>query len=353
MLHPPRHRVVEEDLAGIVAADLPWRRFAGKAVLVSGANGFLPAYMIEALLRLNETAGGPPARVVGLVRNREKALARFAAYGGRDDLEFVVQDVCEPVAFGGRVDFVIHAASQASPKHFGADPVGTISANLLGTHNLLRLASEKGSEGFLLFSSGEVYGEVDPAKVPTKEGDYGYLDPTAVRSCYAEGKRAAETLCVAWAHQHGVPAKIVRPFHTYGPGMSLDDGRVFADFVADVVNRRDILMKSDGSARRAFCYLADATLGFFTVLLKGESGQAYNVGNDRTEASILELAERVAAIFPERQTRVIRRDSAQGADYLKSGISRNCPDVSKIRALGWRPTTTIEAGFRRTIESFL
>ncbi len=347
-----RHRVIEEDLARIASADLPWSIFEGKTVLISGANGFLPAYIVETLLYLNEI-NGQGTKVVGLVRNRRKALSRFSAYQGRDDLEFIVQDVCEPIVVTQKVHFVIHAASQSSPKYFGKDPVGTMSANLLGTHNLLTIAKENNSEGFLFFSTGEVYGEVDKANIPTKETEYGYLDPATVRSCYAESKRAAETMCIAWFHQFGVPAKIVRPFHTYGPGMNLDDGRVFSDFVADIVANNNIVMRSDGSAKRAFCYLADATLGFLTVLINGENGQAYNVGNENGEVTVLDLAERLATLFPNKCLHVVKHQPIHREGYLKSAITRNCPDTSKIRALGWNPITPVESGFRRTIESFL
>jgi UDP-glucuronate decarboxylase len=352
MTKPARHRIVEEDLALIAAADLPWHLFQKKTVLISGANGFLPAYMVESLLRRNEIEKGLQVKVIALVRNREKAFTRFASYRGRHDLEFIVQDVCEPIVTDHKVDYVIHAASPASPKQFGLDPVGTMAPNLQGTQNLLRLARDHEAVRFLLFSSSEVYGEVSAANIPTKEDAYGYLNPTTLRSCYAESKRAAESLCVAWLHQHHVPATIIRPFHTYGPGMNLDDGRVFSDFVADIVHGRDIVMKSDGSARRAFCYLADATVGFFTVLLKGENGQAYNVGNNQAEVSIADLAQCLARLFP-RKTQVIRHAPDQSSTYLPSTVSRNCPDISKISALGWQPTTPIETGFRRTIESFL
>jgi len=352
MTTPARHRIIEEDLALIAGADLPWHLLQKKTVLISGANGFLPAYMVEALLRRNEVENGLQVKVIALVRNQEKAFTRFASYHGRHDLDFIVQDVCEPVVTDRKVDYVIHAASPASPKQFGLDPVGTMAANLQGTQNLLRFAKELEAERFLLFSSGEVYGEVSAANIPTKEDAFGYLNPTALRSCYAESKRAAESLCVAWFHQHKVPVVIVRPFHTYGPGMDLEDGRVFSDFVADIVHGRDIVMKSDGSARRAFCYLADATMGFFTVLLKGENGEAYNVGNDQAEVTIMDLAHCLARLFP-RKTQVIPNAPNQCSTYLPSTVSRNLPDISKICALGWLPTTSIETGFRRTIESFL
>jgi UDP-glucuronate decarboxylase len=347
-----RNRIIQEDLARITSAGLPWTDFSGATVLVSGANGFLPAYLVETLLYLNEQGQAKPTKVLALVRSREKAEARFAHLAGRKDLQFLVQDVCEPVTVDGPVDYVIHAASQASPKFYGVDPVGTLSANTLGTHHLLGLARAKRARGFLFFSSGDVYGQVDPAGKPIREDAYGPVDPTDVRSCYGESKRLGETMCVCWAHQYQVPAKIVRPFHTYGPGMKLDDGRVFADFVADIVHNRDIVMKSDGSAVRPFCYLADAAVGYFTVLCKGATGQAYNVGNDRAEISVRDLAHLLVGLFPEKKLRVIQQEHQLAPGYLKSKVVRICPDLSKIRQLGWEPRTTVEQGFRRTIESF-
>lgn len=348
-----RNPVIAEDLAAIVRSDLDWREFAGRTVLISGANGFLPAYLVETLLYLNETWDAPPVKVVGVVRNLAKARKRFAPYLNRGDLQLVVRDICQSLEIAGPVDYIVHAASQASPKFYGADPVGTLSANVLGTYNLLELARSKQVRGFLFFSSGEVYGEVRSDQIPTREDAYGYVDPVNVRSCYAESKRMGENMCVCWHHQYGVPTRIVRPFHTYGPGMSLDDGRVFADFVADIVQGRNIVMQSDGSATRAFCYLADATVGFFLVLLSGHNAQAYNVGNDTGETSILELADLLVGLFPERGLRVVRQEASLQAGYLKSVITRACPDITKMRALGWEPRTTLAEGFQRTIRSFL
>lgn len=347
-----RHPVISADLATITASVPDLQRLGGKTVVVSGAAGFLPAYMVETLLYLNETGISSPVKVIGLVRNLDKARHRFAVYRDRNDLSLVEQDVVDPVALPGPVDYIVHAASQASPKYYGTDPVGTLRANTVGTMNLLELARVKQAAGFLFFSSGEVYGEVDRDKIPTREGDYGFVDPLQTRSCYAESKRMGENMCVCWAHQHGVPARIVRPFHTYGPGMSLDDGRVFADFVADIVAGRNIVMKSDGSAVRAFCYLADATAAFFKVLLDGETAQAYNVGNDQCEISVLGLAELLVGLFPDRALRVVKNESIKQDGYLKSPISRNCPNIERICGLGWRPSTGLKEGFMKTIRSF-
>lgn len=352
MLTSLRNPVVEEDLDNIVNHPLPWNLFRDKKVLITGANGFLPAYMVEAFLHLNKKCG-LNINIIGLVRNKERAISRFAFYQNRNDLNFVTQDLCQPLEIKEHVDYIIHAASQASPKYYGKDPVGTLCSNVIGTYNLLNFARSDPIDGFLFFSSGEVYGQLDSSRILIKEDDYGYLDPTDVRSCYAESKRMGETMCVSWYRQYGVPVKIVRPFHTYGPGMRLDDGRVYADFVADILHNSDIVMKSDGSAIRAFCYLADAVNGFLTVLLKGQNGQAYNIGNDKEVISVLELAKTLVALFPERSLKITLEKGNFEAGYIKSKISRNCPDITKVRALGWEPGTSIEEGFKRTIRSFI
>lgn len=346
-----RHPIVEEDLRNISQQPLPWAELAGRVVLISGASGFLPAYMIEALLWMNEQRNmDNPTRIIGLVRNRAKADVRFAAHLNRCDFSLLTHDVCTPLKIDGPLDYIVHAASQASPKYYGTDPVGTLSANVLGTYQLLELAQWKQSRRFLFFSSGEVYGEV--TKGVANETDYGYLDPLDVRSCYAESKRMGENILSCWNHQYGLSTVVVRPFHTYGPGMDLADGRVFADFVADIVAGRDIVMKSDGAAVRAFCYLADAVAGFFTVLLKGVDATAYNVGNDRGETSIIELAELLVGIFPERDLKVHRLPVPSDGVYLKSTVKKICPDISRIRGLGWEPTTGLVEGFTKTIRSF-
>ena len=349
-LFTTRHPIIEEDLQKIVSSDLPWDRLFGRTVLVAGANGFVAAYMVETLLYLNETAHAN-IHVVALVRNYEKAMRRLGCFVGRSDLSIVVQDVRDPYRGPEPVNFLVHAASQASAKFYATDPVGTFEANVIGTQRMLDVARNSKSEGFLFFSSGDVYGRLEDPSVAMSESKYGSIDPLDIRSCYAEGKRGGETLCVCSHFQFGVPAKIVRLSHTYGPGMDLNDGRVFADFVADLVLRRDIVLKSDGMASRPFCYLADATVAFFTILLMGNSGEAYNVGTD-TESTILSLAEMLCRLFPERNCRVVRQERDPRATSLAAPPSAGHFDISKIRSLGWGPTTSLEEGFLRTVKSY-
>ncbi len=343
------NNIIKEDISSIVNCFEYWERFKNKTILITGANGFLPAYLVESFLSLDKTYN---TKIIAIVRNKQKANNRFKNYITDTNLEIIEHDVCNEFNYNHKIDFIIHAASQASPKYYKIDPVGTLNANVLGTINMLKLAQKKSVESFLYFSSGEVYGEVKDEFMPIKEDTFGYLNPALVRSCYGESKRMGETICVSYFAQYGIKAKIVRPFHTYGPGMVLDDGRVYADFVANILKDQNIILNSDGKAKRAFCYLTDATIGFLTVLVNGENGEAYNVGNPQEEYSILELANILVNLYPEKKIEVILNKTIN-TDYLKSTITRNSPNIDKLKKLNWNPTVTIEKGFKRTVSSFL
>lgn len=342
------NKIIENDIKSIIDTTPILENLRGKTVLISGANGFLPAYLVDTILYLNESFVGFNVSIIALVRNKEKAQNRFNHWLLCDSLKIIQHDVCDEFKWVEKIDFIIHAASQASPKFYYSDPVGTLNANVLGTINLVKLAYEHSVEAFLYFSSAEVYGELPENQIPTTEDFFGYLNPTKVRSCYAESKRMGENICISWFHQYGVNVKIVRPFHTYGPGMALDDGRVFADFVSDIVSERNIILNSNGSAKRAFCYLADATKGFLTVLLKGENGQSYNIGNPLEEYSILELANIVVDLNPELNLYVEQLYTSE-ATMNKSIVSRISPVIKKAEQLGWFPQTSVEQGFKKTI----
>ena len=251
------------------------------------------------------------------------------------------------------IDFIVHAASQASPKYYGIDPVGTLNANILGTHNLLNLGLDKKIESFLMFSSGGVYGEIPSEKMPMKETDSGYLNTLNVRSCYFESKRMAENMCVSYAHQYDLNTKIVRVFHTYGPNMDLNDGRAFSDFCKNIIENKDIVLHSDGSARRTFCYVSDAVKAYFLILLNGEKGNAYNVGNQFQETSIKELTETLVHLYPEKKLNVVIDIDSNSITYakMKSPVKRTVPDISKVMKLGWIPSISIAEGFKRTIDA--
>jgi len=341
-------QIVSEDVERIICGSA-LSRLQNQTILVTGANGFLPSYMVETILQLNDNYQ-TNCIVLALVRNLSKARTRFSNYLGRSDLQFIESDVVDFKKTSIPVHYIIHAASLASPKHYGVDPVGVMKANLLGTQVLLEYARNSEIKSFLFFSTGEVYGQVRSEQVPTSEDQYGYVDILNIRSCYAESKRAAETLGICYSHQYNVPFKIVRPFHTYGPGMALDDGRVFSDFVADVVFKNDITIKGDGSTIRAFCYIADAVEAFFKVLLAGEPRKAYNVGNPDGAMSILELANLLVSITPKLGLKVRFAERIESANYLISPINKNIPNISEIMTLNWSPRFIPREGFQRTLK---
>lgn len=342
------NNIILQDLNEIISNPIiDWNRFNDKTVLITGANGMLPSYMAYTLLQLSNKYN-IDVRVIAQVRDKTKGEAIFKDYLECANFQLLVQDVILPYNFQNSIDFVVHAASQASPKYYAIDPVGTLMANVEGTINVLKLVQNKGCESVLFFSSAEVYGKLE--KEDISETDYGYLDPTAIRSCYAESKRMGEQLCNAWNAQYGTHCKSVRPFHTFGPNMKLDDGRVFADFVRNIMNNENIILKSTGEAKRAFCYVTDATVAFFKILLDGEDGCSYNMGNPMQEISIKELASKLIKMYPEKELKLIF-DINEDDKVQKSAVKSVLPNVNKLKQLGWLPSVPIEFGFRRVIES--
>lgn len=321
--------------------------FAGKTVLITGASGMLPAYMAKTLLYLNTLKKYLPVKVVCLVRNLTTAQKCFDKYSGDTNLTILPHDVTVPLKIEGNIDYIIHAASKASGKFFYTDPVGVINANTIGTHNMLNLAKEKKVKGFLYFSSGEACGDIYSKKDLVCENDYGIIDPYDIRNSYSMSKKMGECMCYCHFCQYKTPTKIVRPSHTYGPGFREDDDRAFAQFTMCAVEGKDIILNSDGSAKRSFVYIADATRAYFNILLNGGDGEAYNVANSR-EISIKDLANTISAITNNKiKVKFNTTNNSQSSQSAHGQL-----DITKIRALGWEPKISEEEGFRRTIEYY-
>jgi len=344
--------IMNSDINIIAECSLSWETLQNKSIMVTGGGGFIGSYLIKSLLHINKKHN-LNLSVICVARKMDSVNHRLIDYLDEKNFKVILHDISNPLPNDfPNANFIIHAASQASPKFYGVDPIGTLSANSIGTLNLLNHALRNKSDKFLFISSAEVYGDPINPEFPISEKDYGYLDPMNIRACYAESKRIGETMSVAWGNQHDIYTNIVRPFHTYGPGLSLNDGRVFADFVSDIVNNRDIVLKSNGDAQRSFCYLSDAVIGIFTVLLNGKKNEAYNIGNPETEITIKDLASILVNLFPKKELKVKFEINTQNIDYLKSSISRICPSIDKLKKLGWKPSVAIKEGFTRTIESY-
>lgn len=339
--------VVAADLDEILARDLPWEHLRGTSVLVTGASGMLPSYTVFTLLALNERCGAG-ITVYGLVRNEAKARSVLADVVDRPDFHFVTQDIGQPVHLEGDLDYVFHGASAARPSLHASDPVGTIRANLVGTFNLLDLCVAKRARGFVFMSSAEIYGAQPAGTRLIPETSYGGFDILNPRAAYSEGKRAAETVTAAYSAQYELSSWTVRFGHIYGPGMALDDGRVQADFAANLIEGRDIVLNSDGSAVRTYTYVGDAVAGMFTAMLRGKE-IAYNVADPAGLISIRELAETFVRSRPELGLRLVFTSPDDARSYSPAKLSGL--DSSRLIQLGWSPMVDLAAGIDRMVQS--
>jgi UDP-glucuronate decarboxylase len=359
MLKPAR-QIVEEDLDFIVRqARDEFSRLSGHELLIAGGAGFLGYYLVQAPLHWNRVnAGRPPIKVTVLDNFIRGVPAWLTALEGDANLRLLKHDITHPLpAELGEMTYLIHGASIASPIYYRKYPIETMDANVNGLRFMLEycLAQKrrgKPVEAVLFYSSSEIYGDPTPENIPTPETYRGNVSCTGPRACYDESKRYGETLCVNFSRQHALPIKVARPFNNYGPGLKITDGRVIPDFARNILDGTDIVMLSDGSAKRTFCYVADAVAGYYKVLVKGRAGEAYNVGVEEPEISVSELANRAIALGKELfgyPGRVVRQESAD-KDYMVDNPYRRCPIITKARTdLGYDPQVTIDEGLKRSL----
>ncbi|MEM9844144.1 MAG: NAD-dependent epimerase/dehydratase family protein [Pseudomonadota bacterium] len=355
--------VIHADLEHIcseLSDDFP--KLSGKTMLIIGGAGFLGYYLVQALMHQNRTrfapAGAAPVAITVYDNFIRGVPDWLTALEGDANLTVTRYDITDPLpADMGHFDYIIHAASIASPTYYRKFPIETMDANVDGLRRVLDYCEAQEAAGtpvtgLLYYSTSEIYGDPDAANIPTPETYRGNVSCTGPRACYDESKRYGETLCVNFAQSRGVPVKVARPFNNYGPGLKISDKRVLPDFARDVLNGRDIVMLSDGSPTRTFCYIADAIAGYYKVLFRGRPGEAYNIGLDTHETSMAELADQVVALGAELYGyggRVVRKESEEAA-YLVDNPNRRCPIIDKAREeLGYDPKIGVEDGLRRAM----
>ena len=331
---------------------------AGSRLLLTGGAGFLGYYLVQSVLHHNKSVDAGRRIRLTVLDNFARGVPNWMeGLSDGNDLELVEADITEPLPGDfGPFDYIIHAASIASPTFYRQYPIETMDANVTGLRQLLDYSVESRNShpvrGFLFFSTSEIYGDPDPEHIPTSEDYRGYVSCTGPRACYDESKRYGETLCVNFAAAHDLPIKTARPFNNYGPGLKISDRRVIPDFARDVLMDEDIVMLSDGSPTRTFCYVADAVVGYYKILVKGRPGEAYNIGVEEPEISMLELADRIVNLAGELfgySGKVIRQSSEE-ADYLTDNPNRRCPIITKARKeLGYDPGISLDEGLRRSL----
>jgi len=317
----------------------------GSAVFVSGATGFIGSLVVKLLAYLNRVHNAR-IHISALIRSEEKARRVLGA--AAQDVRFITGDITEHLAFDGPADYIIHGASETASRVFVERPVETIVTAVEGTRRILELARVKQPRAVVYLSSMEVFGVTDERLQSVSESDYGYVDILNPRSCYPEGKRLCECLCASYAAEYSVPVRIARLTQTLGAGIAYNDTHVTAQFARSVIEGRDIVLKTEGKTRRPVVYARDALAGIFTVLFRGENGQAYTLANADTTATIRETAEMIARDIAGDAIKVVF-DINVPAEYAPN-LNLNL-NLKRVESLGWRAEVGLAEAYRRMIAS--
>ena len=326
------------------AADiLDINKLYNKRILVTGASGLICSAIVDLLLWCNREKQANIIIYAG-GRNEEKLRARFQKAGRYEVVPFIY-DATKKVSFEFEADYIIHGASNASPDKYMLEPVDTLIANVLGVANLLQYANSVHAAKTVYISSSEVYGKL-PQREPLTENIYGDVDVLSVRSAYPMGKRAAETLSVAYASQFGVDVSIVRPGHIYGPTAQISDNRVSSLFAREAAQGKNIVMKSAGTQIRSYCYCLDCATAVLAVLTRGVCGEAYNISNQNSVISIRQMAELTAQCAG---VELIMDLPTEAEKTSFNPMDNSSLDARKLESLGWHGLFDAETGFRHTV----
>ena len=340
--------IVKNDMDNLAERTyIPYEKLINKTVLITGASGMLAYYFTCALMHLN-IKKNYGIRVLALVRNKQKAEKEFAEFLNDSQFRLLVQDVCTEILVDEPIHYIVHAAGGASPYLIKNNPLGIIRANIDGTINVCELAKNNPIVNILYTSTREIYGKIENQEW-IYEDSMGSVDPVDPRSCYPESKRMAEQIFKSYEVTYNIPFNIVRIAHSYGPGMIIgNDGRVMADFITNVVNGEDIVMKSAGDAIRAFCYITDAVAGMFIALLCGEKGQVYNIANEKEPYMIRDIAQMLIDISGKNIKLVYDTSADQTVycNYTRVGLA-----TDKIEKLGWKTEVSLKKGLENTLST--
>jgi UDP-glucuronate decarboxylase len=339
--------VIKQDINEIIKR-VDNTRFSGKTILLTGGGGFLGTYFVNYFTALNDLEVINKPCKLYIVENFIRGVPSwFESIKNRKDVVVIEEDINKPLDLP-KSDFIIHAATIASPTYYRKHPIETMDANVIGLRNLLEFAKNNPCESFLFFSTSEIYGDPDPLNIPTKETYRGNVSCTGPRACYDESKRYGETLCVNFHQQFNIPIKVVRPFNNFGPGLRLTDKRVIPDFFNNVLENKKIVILSDGKATRTFCYISDAITGYLQALLSSHNGEAFNIGTSYPEITMLELAQTISKVVNSSTEIEYEYQVSSDTDYLTDNPQRRCPDLTKSKELlGYEPIVSLEEGLTR------
>lgn len=345
-------RVIEsalyrEDIRKTAALKLPWEKLQNKSVMLSGATGLVGSFLVDVFM-YKDLEEGLNCTVYALGREEQRAEERFSYCIQYPQFRFIRYDVNFPLERNdiGTVDYILHMASNTHPVQYATDPIGTITANMTGTKNMLDFAAEHHACRCAFISSNEIYGENRGDVEKFDEGYCGYIDCNTMRAGYPESKRCAEALCQAYIRQKGLDIVIPRLTRSYGPTLLKTDTKALSQFLHKGMAGEDIVLKSAGTQYYSYTYVADAVSGLLTVLLRGMCGEAYNVADEASDIRLKDLAEIIAGYAG---TKVVYElpDMVEAAGYSRATKARL--DSRKLKELGWQAGYDIQTGIQRTL----
>ena len=320
---------VLNEISEIVEKISDTKKFKNKSFFITGATGFIGSYLVYVLEELNHRYD-LNIKIYALVRSKEKAQSF-----GFKNTTVIEGSIENKINVEEKFDYIIHTASPTDSKYFITNPVEVINNTIAGINNTIALAGEK-TKGYLFTSSLEVYGICNEDRY-LKENEYFPIDPNNVRNSYSEGKKLLECLLSSYADEYKIPVRIVRLGQTFGPGISKNDNRVFAEFARKVTNHEDIILKTKGETKRSYCSILDAVLGIFTALFNGENGNSYNLASDDSYYSIYELAEKFIK-DTESKIQIIEENDNKYLSTIKFGL-----DTSKLKEIGYQSYDSLDS----------